>query len=210
MKPNLLRSIANNLFVKDAFYKKIRNYFIGLLGLYTIMGLAGRFSPDGIEIMVQPNTQSVLFNQPVARYQLASLSQAGQLHISKPNLIQLSLFPDKFLGIDLITLLCICMGCLLLILIIPKLQQKMVFRKDISTLIRMLGFLILFHAIFSVYRLIEYIPNEIGILTNHEFVPVRNFPIYAMAEAYISLVVIEVSNMYKSGMQLKEEQSLTI
>lgn len=210
MKPNLFRSIANNLFVEDTFYRKIRYYFIGLMSLYIMMGLAGRLNPDGIEITVQPNTQSVLFNQRVARYQLVSLTQAGQLHILKPSLIQWSLFPDKFLGIDLITLLCICMGCLLIILIIPKLQQKMVFHKDISTLIRMLGFLILFHAIFSVYRLVEYIPNEIGILTNHEFEPVRNFPIYAMAEAYISLVVMAVSYMYKSGMKLKEEQSLTI
>jgi hypothetical protein len=175
-----------------------------------MMGLAGRLNPDGIEITVQPNTQSVLFNQRVARYQLVSLTQAGQLHILKPNLIQLSLFPDNFLGIDLITLLCICIGCLLIILIIPKLQQKMVFRKDISTLIRMLGFLILFHAIFSVYRLVEYIPNEIAILTNHEFVAVRNFPISLFAEAYIALVVMAVSYMYKSGMKLKEEQSLTI
>jgi len=210
MKPNLFRSIANNLFVKDAFYKKIRRYFIGLLSLYTLMGLAGRVSPDGLEITVQPNTQSILLNQPVARYKLVSLTQAAQLHISNPNLLQLTLFPDKFLGIDMITLLCICIGCILIILIIAKLQQKEVFRKDISTLIRVLGFLILFHAIFSVYRLVEYIPNEIGILTNHEFVPVRNFPIYTMAEAYISLVVMAVSYMYKSGMKLKEEQSLTI
>lgn len=210
MKPNLFRSIANNLFVKDAFYKKIRRYFIGLLSLYTLLGLAGRVSPDGLEITVQPSTQSILLNQPVARYQLVSLTQAGQLHISNPTLLQLTLFPDKFLGIDLITLLCICIGCILIIFIIPKLQQKMVFRKDISTLIRVLGFLILFHAIFSVYRLVEYLPNEIGILTNHEFVPVRNFPIYAMAEAYISLVVMAVSYMYKNGIQLQQELDLTV
>ena len=97
MKPNLFRSIANNLFfVNDAFYKKIRKYFIGLLSLYALMGLAGRVSPDGLEITVQPNTQSILLNQPVARYQLVSLTQAAQLHISNPNLLQLTLFPDKF------------------------------------------------------------------------------------------------------------------
>lgn len=210
MKPNLFRSIANNLFVRDAFYRKIRSYFIGLLSLYILMGLAGRLLPDGIAITVQPNNQTGTQNHAVATYPLATLTQVGQLHISNPTFIQMALFPDKVLGIDLITLFCICMGCLLIILIIPKLQQKMVFREDISNLIRMLGFLILIHGIFSIYRLVVYIPNEIGILTNHEFVAVTSFPIYVYAEGYIALVVIAVSNMYKNGIQLQQELDLTV
>jgi len=123
MKPNLFRSIANNLFVEDRFYKKIRRYFIGLLSLYILLGLA-RFSPDELEIMVQPNTQTILHDSAIATYPSASLMQSGQLHITKPTIIQWLLFPDKILGIDLITLLCIALGCILIILIIPRLQQK--------------------------------------------------------------------------------------
>jgi len=211
MKPNLFRSIANNVFIqKEAFYQRIRKYFVFLLCVYITAGLYKVFSTDGVEIYVQPNIQSLLLNQPITRYQSVSITQAGQLYIKNPNFYQLFLFPDKWLDFDLITIFCNCVGCIIIILIMSKLGQKMVFRKDISLLIRLLGFLILFHAIFSIYRLIVYIPNEIDLLTNHEFIPLRNHPLNFFAEVYISLVVIAISNMYKNGIELQKELDLTV
>ncbi len=210
MKPNLFRSIANNIIKKDALNRKIKRYFFGLMVLYIILGLFGRFKPDGIEVLVQPNSQMRVAQKDITVYPACTLKQIGALHISHPTVLQQALFPDTVLGIDLITLLCICLGCILIVLIIPKLNENNLFRNDISLLIRILGYLIIFHSVFSIYRMVAYIPNEIAILTNHEYVTQNKFPIFVYAEAYMGLLVIAISYMFKRGLQLQEELDLTV
>ena len=210
MKPNLFRSIANNIIKKDAFNRKIKRYFFGLMVLYIILGLFGRFKPDGIEVLVQPNSQMMVAQKDVTAYPACTLKQIGVLHISHPTILQQALFPDTVLGIDLITLLCICLGCILIVLIIPKLNENNLFRNDISILIRILGYLIIFHSVFNIYRMVAYIPNEIAILTNHEYVTQNKFPIFVFAEAYMGLLVIAISYMFKRGLQIQEELDLTV
>jgi hypothetical protein len=210
MKPNLFRSIANNIIKKDALNRKIKRYFFGLMVLYIILGLFGRFRPDGIEVLVQPNSQMMVAEKDVTVYPACTLKQIGVLHISHPTVLQQALFPDTVLGIDLITLLCICLGCILIVLIIPKLNENNLFRNDISLLIIILGYLIIFHSVFSIYRMVAYIPNEIAMLTNHEYVTQNKFPIFVFAEAYMGLLVIAISYMFKRGLQLQEELDLTV
>ena len=210
MKPNLFRSIANNIIKKDALNRKIKRYFFGLMVLYIILGLFGRFRPDGIEVLVQPNSQMMVAQKDVTVYPACTLKQIGVLHISHPTVLQQALFPDTVLGIDLITLLCICLGCILIVLIIPKLNENNLFRNDISLLIIILGYLIIFHSVFSIYRMVAYIPNEIAMLTNHEYVTQNKFPIFVFAEAYMGLLVIAISYMFKRGLQLQEELDLTV
>jgi len=74
----------------------------------------------------------------------------------------------------------------------------------------MLGFLILFHAIFSIYRLVVFLPAEIKMITNNKFVPIQHFQINIFAEAYLALVVMAISYMYKNGTQLQQELDLTV
>jgi hypothetical protein len=210
MKPNLFRSITNNIIKKDALNRKIKRYFFGLMVLYIILGLFGRFKPDGIEVLVQPNSQMMVAQKDVTVYPACTLKQIGVLHISHPTILQQALFPDTVLGIDLITLLCICLGCILIVLIIPKFNENNLFRNDISLLISILGYLIIFHSVFSIYRMVAYIPNEIAILTNHECVTQNKFPIFVFAEAYMGLLVIAISYMFKRGLQLQEELDLTV
>jgi len=210
MKPNLFRSITNNIIKKDALNRKIKRYFFGLMVLYIILGLFGRFKPDGIEVLVQPNSQMMVAQKDVTVYPACTLKQIGVLHISHPTILQQALFPDTVLGIDLITLLCICLGCILIVLIIPKLNENNLFRNDISIIIRILGYLIIFDSVFSIYRMVAYIPNEIAILTNHEYVTQNKFPIFVFAEAYMGLLVIAISYMFKRGLQIQEELDLTV
>ncbi|TSA59379.1 MAG: DUF2975 domain-containing protein [Sediminibacterium sp.] len=178
--------------------------------LYIILGLFGRFRPDGIEVLVQPNSQMMVAQKDVTVYPACTLKLIGVLHISHPTVLQQALFPDTVLGIDLITLLCICLGCILIVLIIPKLNENNLFRNDISLLIIILGYLIIFHSVFSIYRMVAYIPNEIAMLTNHEYVTQNKFPIFVFAEAYMGLLVIAISYMFKRGLQLQEELDLTV
>jgi hypothetical protein len=175
-----------------------------------LLGLIGRFEQDGLEIVVKLNPESIIPERNLANYPASTIKPLGSLHISNPTILQRALFPDRFLGIDLITLLCICIGSFIIILIIPKMKQKILFRDDISDLILILGFLILFHSLFSIFRLVEYIPNEIKRMTNQEFVSHNNFPIIIFAESYIALVVIAISFMFKKGVQLQEELDLIV
>jgi hypothetical protein len=210
MKPNLFRSIANNIIKKDALNRKIKRYFFGLMVLYIILGLFGRFKPDGIEVLVQPNSQMMVAKKDVTTYPACTLKQIGALHISHPTILQQTLFPDSVLGIDLVTLLCICLGCILIVLIIPKFNENNLFRNDISLLISILGYLMIFHSVFTIYRMVAYIPNEIALLTNHEYVTQSKFPIFVFAEAYLGLLVIAIAYMFKRGLQLQEELDLTV
>ena len=58
--------------------------------------------------------------------------------------------------------------------------------------------------------MVVYIPNEIAMLTNHEYVTQNKFPIFVYAEAYMGLLVIAISYMFKRGLQLQEELDLTV
>jgi hypothetical protein len=66
------------------------------------------------------------------------------------------------------------------------------------------------HGVINIYRTVKYIPDKIELLTHHEFTSIRSFPIMIWAELYFSLVILAIAGMYQRGIQLQEEQDLTV
>jgi hypothetical protein len=97
-----------------------------------------------------------------------------------------------------------------MIVIVPKVYQQNLFRKDISLAIRLLGYLAMVHAFVSIYTKFSYTPNTIEALTNNEFTCSPAIPFLICAEFYFALVIIALAGFYKRGIKLQEEQDLTV
>lgn len=210
MKPNLFRSTSNSLAEQFPLLPRIRRSFIGLLLFCLLFLVIGIADNNTISVSVKPLENSSYFNQPVTTYEAGHITLNGQFIISHPTVIEKILLPDTDTGLDILTLLFLSVISLIIILFIPKLHQQNLFRKDISNGIRLLGYLIMFHGIFSIYRTIQYVPEKIKLLTHNEFTSIHNFPILIMAELYFSLIVIALGGMYQRGIKLQQEQDLTI
>ncbi|MES2004645.1 MAG: DUF2975 domain-containing protein [Bacteroidota bacterium] len=211
MKPNLFRSISNSLAERFPLLPRIRRSFWGLLlfcGLFSLTDLSGE---NGISISVKPlettlHDSSVLIKQ----YAAGAVHAQGLFTIRNPTITQRALFPGPFSGVDFITILCMAIGSVIIIRIIHKLEAKYVFRKDITHLIRLLGYLLMAHGTFTLYRIVGYLPTTVEFLTDNTYTSIRSFPIMLYAELYVSLVVLAMASLYNKGIQLQEEQELTV
>ena len=210
MKPNPFRSIYNALAEEFPLLPRIRRSFIGLLMMCIIFGLIGLTRTEGTTVSVKPAENGPYANRPVCDYEAGHVQLSGYFQITHPSFFQKLLLPDAVHSIDLFFLLFMAIGSIIIILIVPKLQQQNLFRKDISNSIRLLGYLIMLHGILSIYRITMYVPEQIEQLTNNEFTTSVPFPIFIWAELYFSLVVLALGSMYKRGIQLQEEQDLTV
>jgi len=210
MKPNLFRSIYNSLTETFPLLPRIRRSFIGLLVLCVLFFMIDYSKKDSITVSTYPVENGPYFNHPVSTYPSGHVQLTGLLIISHPTVLQKILLPNADTGFDLFMLLFIVIGSIIIILIVPKLQQQTLFRKDISNSIRLLGYLIMLHGILSTYRTFKYIPDQIEYLTNNEFTGSSTFPIIMYAEFYVSLMVIALASLYKRGIKLQEEQDLTV
>jgi hypothetical protein len=210
MKPNLFRSISDSLSEQFPLLPRIRKSFIGLLMFCALFFAMGITETDGILLSVKPLPGSQFNDKPVANYAEGNVALGGQLTILNPGFIERAFLPDATTDIDSVTLLFLAAASVIIILVLPKVKQENLFRKDISTSIRLLGYLVMAHGIFSIYRILEYAPKRIEAITNHEFTTIRSFPLMTMAELYFSLIVIAVAGIYKRGIKLQEEQDLTV
>ena len=210
MKPNLFHYISKSLADSFPILPRIRRSFIGLL-FFCILALAVDLTEgEGLTIAIKPLKNGPYQNQPVTNYAAGTVHLQGSFTIYHPTIAQKFLFPGSLSGLDFGTLLFMMTVCILILLIVPKLQQQYIFRKDISHFIRILGYLMMLHGVFSIFRTVGYIPNEIERLTNAEFTSQHDFPILIWAELYVSLLVISLAGFYKKGIQLQEEQDLTV
>jgi hypothetical protein len=210
MKPNLFRSISNALAETFPLLPRIRRSFWGLLLFCALLMLLDLSSETGVSVVVKPITDSVTVVRPVVTYPSGNIQSQGLLTLDHPTLIQRLMFPGPFTDIDCVTLLCMGLASIIIILIVPKLQQHTVFRKDITMYIRMLGWLLIVHGIFSWYRIAIFLPTEIEKLTAEKYTAITHFPIIVAAELYVAMIVLALAGLYKKGIQLQEEQDLTV
>lgn len=210
MQPNLFRSISLSLAEQFPLLPRIRRSFIGLLLFCLLMLFLDLSGDKGISVNVQPTDTSPYLNRNITAYPGGTVHLQGQLTITHPTLTQTLLFPGNVTGLDIGTLLCLTVACVIIIFTVPKLGKQHLFRKDITDSFRLLGFLLMFHAIFSLYRTISYLPEEVEQLTNHAFTSIRHFPLMIWLELYVSLILLVTASLYKKGIRLQEEQDLTI
>lgn len=209
MKPNLFRSVSNSLAEHFPLLPRIRRSFIGLLMFCCIFLLIG-LTEENITVSVEPIENSPYSHQQIAAYTSGKVQLSGQLIIQHTNLLERFLLSNANSKFDFITLLFMAIGSVVIILIVPKLHQQNLFRKDISNSIRLLGYLLMLHGCLSIYRVLIYIPEKIELLTHHEFTSYRSFPIIVFAELYFSLIVLVLAGMYQRGIKLQEELDLTV
>lgn len=210
MKPNLFRFISNALAETFPLLPRIRRSFWGLLLFCALLMLLDLSSETGVSVVVKPITDSVTVVRPVVTYPSGNIQSQGLLTLDHPTLIQRLMFPGPFTNIDFATLFCMSLASIIIILIVPKLQQQHIFRKDITRAIRMLGWLLTLHGIFSIYRTIVYLPSEVQRLTMDHYNTFPHFPIMIFAELYVAMIVLALAGFYKKGIRLQEEIELTI
>ncbi len=210
MKPNLFRSISNALAASFPILPRIRRSFVGLLMFCILFFLIGIGESNGINVPVKPMPNTHYNDQQVVTYAAGSIKLAGQFNIVNPDIIERILLSNLTTDLDMLTLIFLAMASIIIILIVPKLQQQNLFRKDISNYIRVLGYLIALHGFLTFYRTVLYTPNKIEALTNNEFTSIRSFPLLIYAELYFSMIVIALAGLYQRGIKLQQEQDLTV
>lgn len=210
MKQTLFYFVSRSLAERFPLLPRLWYNFIGLLIFCLLLLILDHSGEAGITINVRPTDTSAYLNKPVTAYPAGTIYLQGQLKISQPTLTQKLLFPGQFTGIDTGTLLCLLAACIIMVVMLPKLQQEHLFRKDISTTLRLLGFLLSFHSIYFLFRTISYLPEEIEGLTHHAFTSIRYFPLMVWIELYAGLMLLVTAGMFTKAMQLQEEKDLTI
>lgn len=210
MKPNLFRSISDALAETFPLLPRIRRSFWGLLSFCALFMLLDLSSENGVSVVVKPINDSLTVNQSTVTYPSGNIQSQGLFTLDHPTFVQRLMFPGPFTDIDFATLFCMSLASIIIILIVPKLQQQHIFRKDITRSIRMLGWLLILHGIFSIYRTVEYLPSEVKRLTTQQYNTIPHFPIMICAELYVAMIVLALAGFYKKGVQLQEEQDLTV
>ncbi|MES2328522.1 MAG: DUF2975 domain-containing protein [Bacteroidota bacterium] len=211
MKPNLFRSISDSLAESFPLLPRIRRSFIGLLMFCFLFFAIGIGETNGITVPVQPMPDTHFNGQPVTAYASGSITLAGRFKIPSPGIVERILLPNLTTDLDMITLLFLAVASIIIILVVPKLQQQHLFRKDISNYIRLLGYLVALHGLLTLYRNLIYAPTRIEALTNNEFTSFHSsFPILIYAELYFSMVILALAGLYQRGIKLQQEQDLTV
>lgn len=210
MAKTLFRSISDALSEQFPLLPRIRRSFWGLLLFCILLSSIGFSDSSGIAVPVKPKEGSAFFQQKTIGYENAELQTGGLLLINHPNWIERLLLPDSNTQADLLSLLFIAIASILIIVMVGKLQQPALFRKNISQLIRFLAWLVMLHGIISIYRNHAYLPARIETYTHQQFTASVAFPIMIWLELYISLIIFSLASLYEKSIQLQKEQDLTI
>ena len=175
-----------------------------------IFFLIGFIGKDTMLVAVLPVDNTGYFNKPVSKYEGGQVILTGQLVIVNPTITERMLLPNAGNNLDQISLLFLSICSIIIILIVPKLQQLNLFREDISASIRWLGYLLMLHGFLSLYLKSVYIPGEITRITHHEFTNSNPSPFIIWIEWYFAYIVIAAADIFRRAMKLQEEQDLTI
>jgi hypothetical protein len=189
---------------------KIRSNFWGLLlfcGMFLAIQILGT---ERITVAVTAVKGNDYSTREITHYARGSIRLGGHLVIEDPSITERLLLNDILYEVDPVTLLFLMGASIIMIVIVPKVYQQNLFRKDISLAIRLLGYLAMVHAFVSIYTKFSYTPNTIEALTNNEFTCSPAIPFLICAEFYFALVIIALAGFYKRGIKLQEEQDLTV
>jgi hypothetical protein len=189
---------------------KIRSNFWGLLlfcGMFLAIQLTQTEKMTVAVTAVKGNDYST---RQITHYTRGSIELGGHLVIKDPSIAERLLLNDIQYEVNPVTLLLLMIASVIMIVIVPKVYQQNLFRKDISLAIRLLGYLTMIHALVNFYIRFTYTPKTIEALTNHEFTLSPAIPFLICAEFYFALVILALAGFYKRGIKLQQEQDLTV
>ena len=193
------------------FFSKdqLKSNFWALL-VISLLFLFMKLNSDGsITVSVKPNTLNTDYSSPVAIFGSNKI-YAGRLTIEHPTLIQKLFLPDELSLSDSFTLLGIIICSGLMIVLIPKIKEPNIFRKDLTRILYILAIGIILYSFLSVVKDDVYVDKEIKFLTNNQFTNQAASPFLYMLFAYIGFIIIRSIKIYKRGLQLQQEQDLTV
>jgi|GEM_PF-6719055 len=162
---------------------------------------------QGMHIAVKAADTSSAAARPVAVYAQGKIF-AGNLVIQHPTPAQ-RFFLNGRSGTSLFTLMLIAAASIIVIVMTPKFNDQNLFRKDASGLIRILGYLVIFHGIALTF-LNTYEYRIVQEATQQTFNPLSRFPILLWGEMYAGFVIVAIATWYRRGVQLQQEQDLTV
>lgn len=210
MKPNLFRSVSAAFAQSFPLLPRIRRSFLGMMLFSLLFIVIGFSNSDLITIPVKPFAKDSVERKTKAFYGKAVVYYSHELTIQHPDPFERILLTDPADGIDLVSLFFLFVISLIIVLVIPKLQQNNLFRRDISDALRWLGYLIMAHALLVMYRDIVLIPEIVEGRTDRAFTSIHSFPILMIVESNFALVLLAFASIYKRGVKLQEEQDLTV
>jgi hypothetical protein len=204
---SLLGAIRKNIGYTFPYAPRIRRSFIGLIGFCILTILVTQ--QDEFTIWVVPNPDAIEVQKIADSYNAHTLAPGGRVVITDPGLFQHLFIRNNESGANLFTLIMIMIGSAIIAFMMPKMTSQLLFRKDVSGYIQVLGILIIVHALVTMFCTIE-IRKYVKELTHGQFTTPALFPVLLFAEMYMGLVVMAVGAWYKRGVKLQQEQDLTI
>jgi hypothetical protein len=205
--PSLLGAIWKNIGYRFPYAPRIRRSFIGLIGFCILAILVTQ--QDEFIILIEPNPDVIEVKNIADAYNGNPLLPGGQFVVKDPGLFQHLFLRNNESGTNLFTLIMIMAGSAIIAFMMPKMTSHLLFRKDVSRYIQVLGVLIIVHGLVTLFCTIE-IRKYVKELTNGQFTTPSQFPVLLFAEMYMGFVVMAVGTWYKRGVKLQQEQDLTI
>lgn len=184
----------------------LRQSFFGL-SLFCVLFLLLDFSDSDTKIPVVPVTAITGITDTVLKTDNEVVP--GMLQLNKTHWVEYLLLPGKTSQLDAVTLSVLLLLGILLFLLIRKIQGGL-FEKDLTTWIRLPGFLLFLHSIYYIVRYTTWLPQMVETRTHYQFTTFRTFPIVFMLEVYFAFLIIVSASWYRKAMQLQDEQNHTV
>lgn len=194
------------------FFSKdqLKSNFWALLVCSLVVLIVKLSSTDTITVPVKPNTFNRDYVFSIANFGPNKIL-AGRLSIEHPTFIQRFLLPNDSGFIDCFTLVGIILCSSFMIILIPKIKESNIFRKDLTRILYLIAVSIILYSFLSVVKDIMYVSSEIKRLTNEQFINQNaTTPFLFAMFAYIGVMIIRSVKVYQRGFLLQQEQDLIV
>lgn len=176
----------------------------------SLISVAGLSDDSSIQIPVKPHLLSPYKEKVVISYSKSAVHVSGDLLIEHPTFSQRLLLPDSLWEFDILSNLLLITLAVIVLKILPHVHSQALFKKDISKMISAFGWSLMIFWILDTLRVHLYTMPQVEILTNAEFMFVKNGYIIFPVQFWLGIGILWVSRLYKNAFNIKQEQSLTI
>ena len=187
---------------------KIGAWIFILLSILMISANLG--SDTKINVAVRPTFDYPRYDTIISKYGSTSIMLTGQLEISKTTFTQRLLLPGSFIEFDILTCLLIITLSILTLRLLPHIHSTVLFQKDISYRIRLIGITLIIFWLLDMVRIFAYTIPEISKLTNNQFIYQKSGFMFVPVPFWLGILALWISKIYKNAFYLKQEQQLTI
>lgn len=179
--------------------------------ILSILMIFGNLSSDTkIDVPVRPGFDFPHTDTIISSYGSNHIKLTGKLEIAEPSFIQRLLLPHSFIEFDILNCLLIITLSILTLRLLPHMHSSVLFQKDISNRIRLIGITLMIFWLLDMVRLFAYTVPEISRLTNNQFNYQKNGFLFVPVPFWLGIIVLWINRIYKSAFNLKQEQQLTI